>query len=261
MAGQHQARRRFGQNFLQDDRVIQQIIAVTGVLPNDTVVEIGPGQGALTRELIPLCQRLIVIELDRDLAATLRTELGNQLQLIEDDALRVDLSDLADQGYRLLGNLPYNISTPLLFHFFAHLSAWRDAHVMLQKEVAQRITAPVGSSNYSRLTVMTQFYVNAELLLEVPPESFYPAPKVTSAVVRLTPRQLLLEQPLQQQEFAALVKTAFAQRRKTLANNLRGVLTRAAIEQAGIDPGRRPQTLSVEDFVSLLNVKHAGCSE
>lgn len=253
MSGIHRARRRFGQNFLRDGRVIQRIINATNIMPQDTVVEIGPGQGALTGLLLPLCGRMIAIELDRDLAAVLRQRYADDgLELIQQDALQVDLSALSTQPFRLLGNLPYNISTPLLFHFFAHLGAWRDAHIMLQKEVAERITAPPGDSGYSRLSVMSQFYARAEVLFDVPPEAFEPAPKVTSSIVRLTPVEPPLSDAQQQRQFAELVKAAFAQRRKTLANNLKGRLDRGAISRAGIDPGCRAQTLAVADFVRLL---------
>ncbi len=253
MGNQHRPRRRFGQNFLRDGSVIQRIVSAAGIQPDDTVVEIGPGQGALTSQLLPVCRQLLAIELDRDLAAALRRQFGERLELIEQDALRVNLNELPGQPYRLIGNLPYNISTPLLFHFFEHASAWQDAHIMLQKEVAQRICAPVGDKEYSRLTVMTQFFAVAQILFDVPPEAFYPAPKVTSSIVRLTPRQLPVSEPDRQQAFAGLVKAAFAQRRKTLANNLKGIISREAISEAGIDPRRRAQTLSVEDFINLLN--------
>lgn len=253
MSTKHQPRRRFGQNFLRDIRVIQNIVRTANIQSNDTVVEIGPGQGALTEQLLPHCQQLVVIELDRDLAPQLRQRYAaDNFELIEADALKVDLSGIGGQPYRLLGNLPYNISTPLLFHFFAHPKAWQDAHIMLQKEVALRITAEVGTSNYSRLSVMTQFYAQAELLFDVAPESFYPVPKVTSSIVRLVPVEPLLSQLDAQLAFTELVKTGFSQRRKTLSNNLKGILSRDEIIAAGIDPGQRPQTLSVEDFVRLL---------
>ncbi len=260
-ATRHQPRRRFGQNFLRDQRIIQQIISSAGIQPDDTVVEIGPGEGALTRHLLLQCQRLIVIELDRDLAARLRRQYaGDQLEVIEQDALQADLSALTAQPYRLLGNLPYNISTPLLFHFFDHIGAWQDAHIMLQKEVAVRMTAAVGSSEYSRLTVMTGLYVDAEIVFDVPPEAFYPAPKVTSSIVRLRPSDNPLPGPGWRRSFSELVKTAFAQRRKTLANNFKGVLDRELIERADIDPGRRAQTLSVSDFKRLLQIQREGCA-
>lgn len=259
MSDQHHPRRRFGQNFLRDEQVIQHIVNAAHITAKDTVVEIGPGQGALTRYLLDQCKNLIVIELDRDLASSLRQKYeGSSLQLIEADALKVDLSELAQQPYRLIGNLPYNISTPLLFHFFAHSTAWHDAHVMLQKEVAQRIAAAPGDSDYSRLSVMTRFYASTEIVFEVPPEAFYPAPKVTSSVVRLIPRQSVLTTPQAQQQFSELVKACFAQRRKTLANNLKGIIPREAISEAGIDPGCRAQTLDVDSFVRLLQVQNQG---
>lgn len=261
MTGQHHPRRRFGQNFLRDDQVIQRIVSAAHIGVDDTVVEIGPGQGALTRYLLSRCKNLIAIELDRDLASRLRQQYAaDSLQLLEADALKVNLSELVLQPYRLMGNLPYNISTPLLFHFFAHLNAWKDAHVMLQKEVAQRITAVPGHSEYSRLSVMTRFYADAEILFDVPPEAFYPAPKVTSSIVRLVPRQPILTTPQKQQQFSELVKACFAQRRKTLANNLKGIISRESISQAGIDPGYRAQVLDVDSFVRLLKVQHQDSS-
>lgn len=250
----HRARKRFGQNFLVDQNVVDRIVLSLRLQPQQRLVEIGPGHGALTEALLDAGCDLLVIELDRDLAAALqRRHVGNpRLQIIQADALKVDLSALDEQPFRLIGNLPYNISSPLLFHFADHHGAWTDAHLMLQREVAERLAANPGDSSYSRLSVMMSLYAHTELLFEVPAQAFSPQPKVVSGVVRLTSRQPELQLADARQNFSEFVRSAFAQRRKTLANNLRGRLDRDAIMALDIDPGARPQQLDLDQFLRLF---------
>jgi 16S rRNA (adenine1518-N6/adenine1519-N6)-dimethyltransferase len=253
----HKARKRFGQNFLHDPRIIQNIIKAIHPTPGQRIVEIGPGQGALTEELLTGTEgSLDVIELDRDLIPILRTKFFNypNFHIHEGDALKFDFATLAKgEKLRVVGNLPYNISTPLLFHLISFADQIQDMHFMLQKEVVQRICAAAGDSSYGRLSVMMQYYCDTEYLFTVPPGAFNPAPKVDSAIVRLVPKN---QQALTAQDpvaFSNLVRTAFAQRRKTLRNNLKGVLTAEQIEALGIDPGIRPEKLSLQDFINLSN--------
>lgn len=267
MQEQHKARRRFGQNFLIDQQIIDRILQSVAVAEDQDIVEIGPGLGALTEGLASKAGTFTMVELDRDLAQKLSQRYGDQpqIQLVQADALKVDFTALAhkltqhnhtsttagSRKLRIVGNLPYNISTPLMFHFFKHASVISDMTFMLQREVALRLLATPGSSNYGRLSVMTQFHCHGEYLLEVPPEAFRPAPKVHSAVVRLIPHTPPLNTEAEQTCFATLVREAFSQRRKTLRNGLRNSMNVEQIEAAGIQPSQRPETLSVEDFVRL----------
>jgi 16S rRNA (adenine1518-N6/adenine1519-N6)-dimethyltransferase len=249
------ARKRFGQNFLHDPLVIERIVAAIAPRTGEALVEIGPGMGALTRPLYAAAGSLDVVEIDRDLAARLREEYADAraLRVHEADALEFDFRALATaRGTRLriVGNLPYNISTPLLFHLLGSVDAVHDMHFMLQKEVVDRIVAEPDSEAYGRLGVMLAPRVAAERVLEVGPGAFKPAPKVWSAVVRLEvhpdpPAWSLLP------EYAAVVTAAFGQRRKTLRNALRKLLDEAAIAAAGIDPGARAETLAPEQFGAL----------
>jgi 16S rRNA (adenine1518-N6/adenine1519-N6)-dimethyltransferase len=250
----HRARKRFGQNFLVDPQVIDRIVAAIAPRAGETLVEIGPGHGALTEPLLAAGAHVIAIELDRDLAALLaRRHAGAvNLELIQADALKVDLAALAPGPVRLVGNLPYNVSSPLLFHFAAHREAWSDATLMLQREVAARLVARAGDRACSRLSVMMALSTDSEQLFDVPPTAFDPAPKVTSSIVRLRPRRPEITSIERQQAFAAFVREAFSQRRKTLANNLRARLDRARIAALGFDPARRPQELGLEDFLRLF---------
>jgi 16S rRNA (adenine1518-N6/adenine1519-N6)-dimethyltransferase len=254
------ARKRFGQHFLHDPGVIQRILAAIDVQPGQTVVEIGPGRGALTGALLGAAGALDAIEIDRDLAAQLREQYrGRALVLHEADALRFDFAALSGaRGARLrvVGNLPYNVSTPLLFHLVEHPQAIADLHVMLQKEVVDRIVAAPGSGEYGRLTVMLAPWVRAERLFDVGPGAFRPAPKVWSAVARL----VMHEQPIfaVDARYGRVVAAAFAQRRKTLRNALRALLDTAAIESAGVDPGARPETLTPEAFGALARLLPSG---
>ena len=249
----HTARKRFGQNFLHDPGVIARIVAAIAPRRGEHLVEIGPGQGALTFPLLERVGALTAIELDRDLAAWLRTEAPRygDLTLIEADALTIDFSGLSGQPLRVIGNLPYNISTPLLFHALAHADAIADMHFMLQREVVERMAAPPGSKTFGRLSVMLQARCTVESLLHVPGGAFRPAPKVESAVVRLVP---LPATHIAEVDFAALdrvVRAGFAQRRKTLHNALSGLVDDAQLRGLGIDPVARAETLPVAAWLAL----------
>jgi 16S rRNA (adenine1518-N6/adenine1519-N6)-dimethyltransferase len=252
----HSPRKRFGQHFLHDAGVIQRILRALSPQPDEIIVEIGPGQGALTFPLLKLTGRLIAIELDRDLIPWLRERAGafGRLEIIEADALTVDLTALAARRVlRLVGNLPYNISTPLLFHVLEHAAVVRDMHFMLQKEVVDRMAAGPGSKTYGRLSVILQARCTVEPLFDVAPGSFRPPPKVDSAIVRLVP---LPREKIAVRDFAALervVRAAFAQRRKTLHNALREVADDATLRAAGIDPGARAEDVAVAQYIVLAN--------
>lgn len=249
------ARKRFGQNFLHDPHVIAQIVEAIDPQPGDALVEIGPGRGALTEPLLEICPRLDAIEIDRDLAAALRERFGTRgLTLHACDALKFDFPALAatrGRPLRVIGNLPYNVSTPLLFHLLAAREAITDLHVMLQREVIERICAAPDTGEYGRLTVMLAPWVRAEHLFDVGPGAFRPAPQVWSAVARLTVRETAAF-PVDAR-YARVVAAAFSQRRKTLRNALRPLLDAEAITSCGIDPGARPETLSPEQFGRLAS--------
>lgn len=249
----HVARRRFGQNFLIDRGIVAAIVGAVDPRPGDLLVEIGPGLGALTEPLLERVDRLHVVEIDRDLIARLRKKHApERLAIHEGDALAFDFGSLGE-GVRLIGNLPYNISTPLLFHLagFAHRVA--DMHFMLQKEVVERMVAAAGDSEFGRLSVMLQYRFHLEWLLDVPPESFDPAPKVQSAVVRLIPKPAAELAAHDEDVLARVVTAAFAQRRKMLRNTLKGLLGEAGFTALGIDPTRRAEDLAVEDYVRIAN--------
>ncbi len=251
-------RKRFGQNFLQDKNIIKKIIAAIDPNENEHIVEIGPGLGALTKHLLPLVASLDVIELDRDLIPRLANncrDLG-ELRIHQGDVLKFDFSTLAPSKHslRIVGNLPYNISTPLLLHLLHQTDFIQDMHFMLQKEVAERIAAPSGIKNYGRLTVIVQYFCKVEILVQVPPTAFYPVPKVDSAVVRLVPHEKIALPAKNIANLEKLVKQAFSQRRKTLHNNLKGLITDEQLQQSGIDPQIRAERLEVADFVRLSNL-------
>jgi len=252
----HKPRKRFGQNFLHDARIIQRIVSSIAPKENEPLLEIGPGQGALTEVLLPHKPTLTAVELDRDLAAMLRIKFANHphFTLREGDALQLDLSDLhvTPGKLRVVGNLPYNISTPLMFHLLAQREYIRDMHFMLQKEVVQRLAAEPGNKDYGRLSIMAQYYCHVIHLFDVPPGAFFPPPKVMSAIVRLQPRapELLAHDT---DTLSKLVNIAFQQRRKTLRNTLKTIASEQQIIAAGINPDARAETLSVTDFVRLAN--------
>lgn len=254
----HQPRKRFGQNFLKNQIVIDDILSVISPQPDDLMVEIGPGLGALTTPLARSLQQLHVIELDRDIVKTLQDKYANVV-VHEGDALKFDFASLGTHlraQLRVVGNLPYNISTPLLFHLAEHIACVRDIHVMLQKEVVERMVAQPDTAAYGRLSVALQYRFDMEKVLDVGPEAFFPQPKVDSAVVRMVPREKHEPEATDEPLFARITTAAFSQRRKTLRNTLRNVLELADFEALGIDPGARAETLSVSDFVRIAN--HVG---
>ena len=253
----HRPRKRFGQNFLVDRAVIARIVAAIDPRPSQTIVEIGPGHGALTRPLLDSGATLHLVEIDRDLAAALPEMIGTRRGVTIHciDALALDFGSLgAPAPLRLVGNLPYNISTPLLFHVMAWTDRISDMHFMLQREVVQRMAAGPGTKARGRLSVMCQLDWRVEPLFDVPPGAFTPAPRVHSSLVRLTPHPQPAVALHSRTAFERLVAQAFSQRRKTLRNSLRGLLEAAAIEAAGVDPGARPETLHLLQFAALAQM-------
>jgi 16S rRNA (adenine1518-N6/adenine1519-N6)-dimethyltransferase len=243
------ARKRFGQNFLQDSRIINQIVDFLQAKPQDTVIEIGPGRGALTTVLLSQLQQLTVIEIDRDLFAQLKN-LPNSHKLtgINEDVLKVNFEELGTH-LRIIGNLPYNISTPLMFHLLKYRHQIDDMVFMLQSEVVDKIIAQPASSDYGRLSVMFQYFCEVERLLDVPPECFNPVPKVMSAVISLKPKHQ--KESVNFEILEQVVAKAFAMRRKTLANNFKGVFSQKDWELLGLSSQMRAQDLSIEDFVKI----------
>ena len=249
----HRPRKRFGQNFLADPHYVARIIDAVDPKPGDNVVEIGPGLAALTGALIERAGRISAIEIDRDLASRLRERFpAGRLALHETDALALDFAMLGDD-LRVVGNLPYNISSPLLFHLASYESRLRDIHVMLQREVVARMTAVPGTSDYGRLSVMLQARFGMTRLFTVPAGAFRPAPTVESAVARLIPLGGAKPPIADEALFSRIVAAAFGQRRKTLRNALSSLADESTLHQAGIDPAARGETLSVDAFVRLAN--------
>ncbi|MFQ1048135.1 16S rRNA (adenine(1518)-N(6)/adenine(1519)-N(6))-dimethyltransferase RsmA, partial [Avibacterium paragallinarum] len=257
------ARKRFGQNFLSDDNIIQSIVAAIYPQPDQFLVEIGPGLGALTEPVAERVSHLTVVELDRDLAHRLRHHpfLHQKLTVIEADAMQFDFAELyrdehlaeKNQKLRIFGNLPYNISTPLMFHLFNYCEQIQDMHFMLQKEVVKRLCAAPNSKAYGRLTIMAQYFCQVMPVLEVPPTAFKPAPKVDSAVVRLIPHSTL-PHPVKDLYWLNRVCTqAFNQRRKTLRNALSTLFSAEALTALGIDLNARAENLSIADYARLAN--------
>jgi 16S rRNA (adenine1518-N6/adenine1519-N6)-dimethyltransferase len=252
----HVARKRFGQNFLTDKLVLDNIIDAIGPQPGQAVVEIGPGLAAMTALLLKQLGHMHVVELDRDLVARLEKSFPReQLSIHSGDALKFDFAQIpvpAGHKLRVVGNLPYNISSPLLFHLaeFAHLI--EDQHFMLQKEVVERMVAAPGGKAYGRLSVMLQWRYDMALLFVVPPTAFDPPPQVESAIVRMVPtaRQLACDGPT----LEAVVMKAFSQRRKVIRNCLAGMFTEAQLIEAGVDPATRPETVGLEQYVALANL-------
>jgi 16S rRNA (adenine1518-N6/adenine1519-N6)-dimethyltransferase len=248
-AGRHQARKRFGQHFLTDGGVIDDIVRAIAPQPGQALVEIGPGLGAMTFPVLERCQGLTVIELDRDLAARLRRH--QTLTVVESDVLRVDFGALADElgaPLRVIGNLPYNISSPILFHLLDFAHRVEDQHFMLQKEVVDRMAAGPGSKTYGRLSVMLQWRYDVEALFDVPPESFDPPPQVDSAIVRMVPRAQ--PESIDLARFGAMVQAAFSQRRKLLRHSL-GHWLQAEGFTGTFDLQRRAEEVPVAEFVGL----------
>jgi 16S rRNA (adenine1518-N6/adenine1519-N6)-dimethyltransferase len=251
----HIPRKRFGQNFLTDQNVLSEIIRVIAPAAGDTMVEIGPGQGAMTALLLAHLSQLHVVELDRDLVTMLQKKFSaDQLIIHSGDALQFDFAALqpAQGKLRIVGNLPYNISSPLLFHLAQYAQQVEDQHFMLQKEVVQRMVAPPGGKDYGRLSVMLQWRYQMEMLFIVPPSAFDPPPKVDSAIVRMRP----IASPLacEQARLEQVVTQAFSQRRKVIRNSLSGLFTEQQLVAAGIDPQARPETISLEQYVALTHL-------
>ncbi|MDO4627182.1 MAG: 16S rRNA (adenine(1518)-N(6)/adenine(1519)-N(6))-dimethyltransferase RsmA [Pasteurellaceae bacterium] len=259
----HTARKRFGQNFLHDDNVIYGIVNAINPQPDQFLVEIGPGLGALTEPVAEQVNQLTVLELDRDLAERLRHHpfLNQKINVIETDAMQFDFAqfyaeqsaDKNGQKMRIFGNLPYNISTPLMFHLFNYYHLIQDMHFMLQKEVVKRLCAAPNSKAYGRLTIMAQYFCQVMPVLEVPPTAFKPAPKVDSAVVRLVPHQQLPHPVKDLNCLNRVCSQAFNQRRKTLRNALSTLFTPEQLNELDIDANARAENLSIADYARLAN--------
>jgi 16S rRNA (adenine1518-N6/adenine1519-N6)-dimethyltransferase len=271
----HKARKRFGQNFLHDQNIIQRIINSIAPTSKQHIVEIGPGKGALTEHLVRTAGRLDVVELDRDLIPLLETKFSSYpgFTLYSADALQFDFSSLLEPSaglepstkqhqLRLVGNLPYNIATPLIFHLLDNINIIQDMHFMLQKEVVERLTAQPGTKIYGRLSILVQYLCYTEQLFIVPPGAFTPAPKIDSAIIQLTPRKNIDDKGNSHRielsnasldDLSFIAKSAFSQRRKTLRNNLKKILSDEQISQCDIEPGRRAETLTINEFVTLTN--------
>ena len=251
----HTPRKRFGQNFLRDESVIEAIARAVAPREEDHLVEIGPGEGALTQALVESGCQLDAIELDRDLRTRLLAAFSTYpgFTLHSADALKFDFAALSvdEKPLRVVGNLPYNISTPLIFKLLECSHIVSDMHFMLQLEVVERLAASPGSKDWGRLGVMAQFQCEVEHLLDVPPEAFYPPPKVQSAIVRLTPHKTPPYPDVHRDALASVVTQAFAQRRKTLRNNFKGTLEDVEFEILKIDPIARAETLTIDDFVAI----------
>ncbi len=253
----HKARKRFGQNFLHDQHVIDKIVRAINPKHSDALVEIGPGMGAITEPLLEACGKLDVVELDRDLIPILRTKFFNypEFRIHEGDALKFDFNTILQPGQRLriVGNLPYNISTPLIFHFLAHHKIVQDMHFMLQKEVVERLAAGPGTSDYGRLGIMAQYYCKVEPLFIVGPGSFNPPPKVDSAIVRLRPYEELPYPAKDVKVLQRVVREAFSMRRKTLRNTLKNLISAEQLEAIGIDTTLRPERLTLQEYVRIAD--------
>ena len=253
----HRARKRFGQHFLADPGVVDAIVRAISPGEDDVIVEIGPGQGAITEPLARRAGHLHLVELDRDLAARLRAQYADRenVTVHEADALRFDFGAIG-HALRIVGNLPYNISTPLLFHLLRYRERIVDMHFMLQKEVVDRMAARPGSKAYGRLGIMLGCHLRVESLFDVPPEAFDPPPEVNSAVVRLDPLPPGSFSIEDEAGLSKLVARAFMQRRKTLRNALRNEVDSADLEAVGIDPGLRPEQVSIDQYIALGNYLH-----
>ncbi|MDG0971459.1 MAG: 16S rRNA (adenine(1518)-N(6)/adenine(1519)-N(6))-dimethyltransferase RsmA [Porticoccaceae bacterium] len=259
MTIKHQARKRFGQNFLVDQQIISQIVSAVNPQPDENLIEIGPGMAAITEHLVKLCPTMSVLELDRDLVEFLGEKFADcpDFTIHSGDALKTDFGEFYQgRELRLVGNLPYNISTPLLFHLLNVRHLIKDMHFMLQREVVDRLGATPGTKAYGRLSVMIQYHCRVMPLIPVPPESFRPAPKVQSAVVRLKPHKTMPCTAFDEQLLSKIVAQSFQMRRKTLRNCLKPYAEHLGAATDIIDLGRRPEQLSVTDFVTLSNLIH-----
>lgn len=254
----HRARKRFGQNFLHDRHWIERIAKAVNATEGDDIVEIGPGQAALTRELIAGAGKVRAVEIDRDLAAWLKETFPESLSLIEADALTLDWTQVAkNDNLRVVGNLPYNISSPLLFKLLEAADHVKDQHFMLQKEVVDRMVAQHGSKTYGRLSVMLQWRYRMQKLFDVPPGAFNPPPKVMSSVVRMIPKAKEEVPSVDFELFSSVVANAFSQRRKTIRNALSALLLAEEIAACDVDPGARAEALPLDAFVRLTQKAEA----
>lgn len=250
----HIARKRFGQNFLSSPGVIADIVSAINPRPDDCMVEIGPGLGAMTVPLMAGLKHLHVVEIDRDLIARLKENHSHdKLTIHEGDALEFDFGSLTEKNLRIVGNLPYNISTPILFHLSTFASQVRDMHFMLQKEVVDRMVAVPGEGDVGRLSIMLQYRYDMDSLFIVPPTAFVPAPKVDSAIVRMIPKPASALTAKDESLFGDVVTAAFSQRRKMLRNTLKGIISEAGLEALGIAPTARAETLAVSDYIRITN--------
>ncbi len=253
----HQAKKRFGQNFLHNDAVISSIVDAINPEPGENLIEIGPGLGALTEPVIERAGKLSVVELDRDLAHRLRHHpfLAPHLTIHETDALKFDFSQLVttDKPLRIFGNLPYNISTPLIFHLLTFKEQVQDMHFMLQKEVVQRMASGPDCKAYGRLSIMTQYQCQVIPVMEIGPEAFKPAPKVDSAIVRLIPHKKIKNPVKDIKALNTVCLAAFNQRRKTIRNSFKNLLSAEQLTSLNIDPGLRPENLSIDEYIKLAN--------
>ncbi|MFL2528291.1 MAG: 16S rRNA (adenine(1518)-N(6)/adenine(1519)-N(6))-dimethyltransferase RsmA [Candidatus Azotimanducaceae bacterium] len=246
------ARKRFGQHFLHDSSVIGRIIDLVHALPENNIIEIGPGRGAITDGLVNSGCNLRLVEIDRDLVLELKKKYGGKLEILTTDALKLNYGNFGN-CLRVIGNLPYNISSPILFKLFGYVSHIEDMIFMLQKEVVDRICAPCGTKNYGRLSIMSQYYCTAEKMFDVAPEAFSPQPKVNSAVIKLIPH----DNPDRSQSLICLkniVTGAFSQRRKTIRNALKPWLNQEQLASIGIDTTLRPEELSLKDFIKCADL-------
>lgn len=254
----HQARKRFGQNFLHDPNVIRNIVKSIRPKVGDNMVEIGPGMGAITEELLDATEGYLnVVELDRDLIPGLKVKFFNMPGFVinEADALKFDFANLyeEDRPLRIVGNLPYNISTPLIFHLLSYTGKVKDMHFMLQKEVVQRLAAGPGENNYGRLSIMAQYFCDVQHLFDVGPGAFKPAPKVDSAIVRMVPYETLPHPVKDHRTLENIVRQSFSMRRKTLRNNLKKTISSEQLEALGIDPGQRPERLGLKEYAKIAD--------
>ena len=255
----HIARKRFGQNFLVNSQIVAGIIAAINPQPDQHIIEIGPGQGALTDSLVASGAQIDAIELDRDLAEFLAVKYSNNhnFTLHSTDILTFDLSSLCSnkniRQLRLVGNLPYNISSPLLFKLFTNMALITDMHFMLQREVAERLTAAPNCKQYGRMSVMAQYYCNMQIVLEVPPDSFNPAPKVDSSVVYFQPHSQPIVTVTDTELLQKITTIAFNQRRKTVANSCKTLITATELEQLKINPLLRAENLTLTDYANITN--------
>lgn len=253
----HTPRKRFGQNFLVDDFICKTILSLFNLQPMDSVIEIGPGRGALTATLLKFINNLVAIEIDKDLYGYLQQlfRASNNLQLVCDDALQVSF-DQWGNNLRIVGNLPYNISTQLLFHLLKFLDFIQDMQFMVQKEVARRLTAIPGNKEYGKLSILMQYHCKTSSLLDISPQAFFPKPKVFSTIIRLVPYKVSPYQPVDINNFSFLLSQAFKARRKTLHNNLKSLISEQQLRLLEINPKARPEQISIVEYIRLVNYIH-----